>query len=310
MPNNPDSAKVAIVGCGKVGMTAAFTMLIQGIADELVLVGRHKDDIIGEELDLEHGMNFLQPTKILATEDYADIAESDVVVITAGAAQEPGQTRLDLAANNKKILESILPDVLQHAPEAVILLVSNPVDVLVQHAYKVAPQLRHGQVFGSGTTLDTARFRFHLSETLHVNSRSIHAYILGEHGDTSFPVLSSATVGGQPLLSLPDMNEEVARAAYEKAKGAAYTIIQSKGATFYAIGVVISHIVKTILHDTKSVLPVSIPLQNYLGVSDIALSVPCVVGRDGVERVIDLPLSTAEIGQLHASAEALRQFAM
>lgn len=305
MSNNPDSAKIGIVGCGKVGMTAAYALLMQGVPNELVLVGRCKDDLEGEQLDLEHGLNFLHPAKITSTDNYADLAGADVVIFTAGAAQQPGQTRLDLAAANIKIMSSIIPEVLKYAPEAIILMVTNPVDILVNEAYKLT-HARYGQILGTGTTLDTARFRFHLSELLNVNSRSIHAYILGEHGDSSFPVLSSATVGGQPLLSFPGMTEVKAREAYDKAKNAAYTIIQTKGATFYAIGVVVSHIAKTILSDAKSVLPVSVPLDNYHGVSDVSLSVPCIVGRGGVEQVLYIPLSDQEKQQLQTSAAALQ----
>lgn len=302
-----DMNKVAIVGCGNVGMTAAYSLLHSGVVNELVLVGRDKKALIGEQLDLEHSLSFLPNCTITATDDYADLVNTDVVVVTAGCAQKPGETRLDLVAKNLAIIEGIIPKVVRHAPSAIILMVSNPVDVLTYHAYQLA-KLPKGRIFGTGTTLDTARFRFHLSEFLKINPRSIHAYILGEHGDTSFPAVSSATVGGQPLASLPKFNEEKVQQAFEKAQQAAYTIIQSKGATFYGIGAIVSHIVGKILRNSRSVLPVSIPLHNYLDHSGVALSVPCIIGRNGVEDILEIKLDWEEKQKLAKSAETLKQY--
>lgn len=307
MPALPqiDSNKVAIVGCGRVGMSTAFALLIAGIPNELVLFGRDKQKIEGEKLDLEHGLSFLKDAKIYASNSYDDLADSDVVVITAGASQKPGDTRLDLIANNKRIIEDMIPKIITAAPHAVIIMVTNPVDLLTYHAHALA-QLPLGKVFGTGTTLDTARFRWHLSEQLGINPKSIHAFILGEHGDSSFPALSAAMVGGQSLLSLPTMSQEKALEAYEKARGAAYKLIASKGATYYAIAVAIVEIVKAILRDSKQIFPVSIPLQNYYGHSDVALSVPCVIGRGGAEQVIETKLSWEEKQQFDASVRTLK----
>lgn len=302
-----NSNKVTIVGCGKVGMTAAFSILHGNSVNELVLLGRCVDDIIGEELDLEHGISFLSPATVHATESYQDVRGSDIVVITAGASQKPGETRLDLAEKNIAIIEDIIPKVVNAAPEAVILMVTNPVDVLTYKAYHIAG-LPKGQIFGSGTTLDTARFRFHLSEFLKVNPRSIHAYILGEHGDSSFPAIASASVGGQPLMTMDNFSQEKAMEAYKKSRDAAYKIIESKGATFYAIGAVVAHMVKTILSDAKSILPVSIPLHNYMGHSGVALSVPCVIGRNGVEDSLEVKLDWNEKQKLEQSVRTLRQY--
>lgn len=301
------SNKVAIIGCGKVGMTAAYTMVVEGFIEELVLVGRCVDEIIGEQLDLEHGMAFLDRTRITATQDYADIVDSDVVVITAGAAQQPGETRLDLATKNKSIIASIIPQVVKYAPDAIILLVSNPVDVLTYHAYQLAG-LPKGKIFGSGTTLDTARFRFHLSEFLRVDPQSIHAYIIGEHGDHSFPALTAASIGGQPLTTFPGFTPERAEKAYMAARDAAYKIIESKGATFYGIAVVVSRIVKNILKDSKSILPVSIPLHGFYDHYGVAVSVPCVIGRQGVEQSLELKLSWEEKEQLAKTVAVLKQY--
>lgn len=303
----PESNKVTIIGCGKVGMTAAYSILHRGVVNELVLLGRNVDEIIGEELDLEHGMSFLPFAHVKATSKYEDIAGSDIVVITAGAAQKPGETRLDLAAKNVSIIEGIIPEVLKYAPDSIILIVSNPVDVLTYKAYQLAG-LPKGRIFGSGTTLDTARFRFHLSEFLHINPSSIHAYILGEHGDTSFPAISSATVGGQPLTLMSKFSPERAMEAFAKAQQAAYKIIASKGATFYGIGTVVSEIVSKILRDSRTVLPLSIPLHQYYDHSGVALSVPCIIGRNGVEETLEIKLDWEEKQKLEKSVTTLKQY--
>lgn len=297
--------KVGIVGTGKVGMTTAFALLLEGIPTDLVLIGRDKAKVEGEKLDLDHALPFLKEVDITASDDYSALRGCDVVIFTAGAAQEPGETRLDLTKKNLKIVDEIVPLIVENAPHAVLVMVTNPVDILTLRAIEIA-QAPPGQIFGSGTMLDTARFRFHLSDFLNVNPRSIHTYILGEHGDSSFPVLSSATIGGQKLMDLPEFSEEKAREAFEKARQAAYKIIESKGATFYAIGAVICNLVKAIQNDSKSVLPVSHPLDGEFGLHDVSLSLPCIVGRHGVERVMKIQLDRSELLALHKSAEALR----
>lgn len=313
MPNLPptQTAKVSIIGCGRVGMTTAFTMFVKDTVHELVLHGRCRDSLIGEQLDLEHAVSFTGTTKVTATEDYKDIANSDIVVVTAGASQKPGDTRLDLAAKNRAIIDAVIPEVLKHAPEAIILIVSNPVDVLTYRAYQIAskhPHIPKGRIFGSGTTLDTSRFRFHLSEIFKVNPRSIHAYILGEHGDSSFAAVSQATIGGQLLTTFPQYSAERVQKAFEVSRDAAYKIIASKGSTYYAIGVVVDKIVKTILNNKRSVLPVSIPLHGQYGLHGVSLSVPCIVGRNGVEEILETKLSWDEKKKLEKSAAVIRQY--
>lgn len=298
--------KVSIVGCGKVGMTSAYSIIHDGVVNELVLVGRDRGKIEGEQLDLEHGLSFLHHATVKATDNFADVKNSDLIIVTAGAAQKPGDTRLSLADKNIKIIEEFIPEIVKNAPDSVILIVSNPVDILTYKAYKIAG-LPKGKIFGAGTTLDTARFRFHLSEFLKVNPRSIHAYILGEHGDNSFPVISSASVGGQPLTTMPDFSDERAQQAYTKARNAAYKIIASKGATYYAIGAVVAHIVRIVLTDAKSILPVSVPLHNYKDISGIALSIPCIVGREGVEKILDVKMSWDEKQKLLNAANVLKK---
>lgn len=302
-----DTNKIAIIGCGRVGMSTAFALLLEGIPNELVLISRNEAKIKGEELDLEHGLSFLGHATVHASEHYQEIAGADVVIITAGVAQKLGDTRLQLTADNGAMLQTMIPQIVKHAPEAIILIVSNPVDILTYEAVQLAG-LPAGRVFGTGTTLDTVRFRFHLSEHLKVNPKSIHAYILGEHGDASFPALSGASVGGQSLLSMPGMTLEKAQAAYQKTRDAAYKIIATKGATYYAIAIAVAEIVKAILRDSKQIFPVSIPLHNYHGHSDVALSVPCVIGRRGVEQVIEIKLSWEEKQLLDKSVATLKKF--
>ncbi len=301
------SFKVSIVGLGKVGMSAAYAMMLDGTPTEIVLVSREKEKAMGEKLDLEHALPFLDYVAITATNDYADIAGSHLVVITAGAAQKPGETRLNLCDNNRKILEEILPKIHTAAPDALILIIANPVDVLTYHAHQIIP-IAKGRIFGSGTMLDTARFKFHLAEHLHVNPKSVHAYVLGEHGDSSFPVYANATVGGQRLMEFEGMSMEVVQDAYKKAREAAYNIIKAKGATYYAIGVVATKIMEAVFSDAKTVFPLSVPLDAYYGHSDVCLSVPCVLGTNGVERVLHLELSQQEQENLAKSVDVLKQY--
>jgi len=299
--------KVSIIGCGRVGITAAYTMYLKHTAPEIMLYGRDKEKLIGEQLDLMHSLSFMGPTHITVGNEAHDLAGSDVIVFTAGAAQEKGETRLDLVKKNTAILETMIPDIVKHAPDAIILMVANPVDILTFKTAVLA-HFPKGRVFGSGTTLDTARYRFHLSEFLHVNPKSIHAYILGEHGDSSFPTISTANVGGQIITTMKHFTKEQAYQAYAKARDAAYKIIAAKGATYYAIGVVINQLVEAILSDAKRVYPLSIPLEGEYGVSGVSLSVPCILGREGVERIIEIPLSEEEKLKMRLSVETLKKF--
>lgn len=299
------SFKVSIVGCGNVGVTAAYAMLIKGMPTEVILISRDRKKAEGEKLDLEHSLPFLKTAKIVASDSYEEIAGSKIVIVTAGVAQQPGETRIELLNRNIQIIDEIIPKILHAAPHAIILIVSNPVDLLTQRAVEIA-RVRSGQIFGSGTMLDSARFRFHLSESLHVNARSIHAYILGEHGDSSFPAVSAATIGGQPLFTYPGCSSEVIQQSFEKAQKAAYHIIEAKGATYYAIGAVILKVLDNILYDSSSVLPVSIPISNYYGVFDVSLSVPCIVGSRGVQQILHTELSEPEQQALRYSADVLK----
>lgn len=298
--------KIGIIGLGKVGMTAAYALLLKNVGDQLVLVANSSDKLEGEKLDLEHGLPFLDHKSIVATNDYAQLQGADVIIVTAGEKQAPGQTRLDLLAANRRMIQEIGHQLAPYARDSVVVVVSNPVDVLT---YELA-QLLHlptGRVLGTGTMLDTARFRFHLSEILHINPRSIHAYVIGEHGDSALPVLASATVGGQALSRFPQYDPVQAAAAFAKTRDAAGKIIKSKGATYYAIGVVITKLVQTILQNKRSVLPVSVPIRNYYDQSELAISVPCIVGKGGAEQVLEIALSAAEREAFVRSCEIVKQ---
>ena len=301
----PESFKVAIFGLGRVGITTAYAILLKGLVTELVLFSREIAKAEGEKSDLEHGQPFYPHAKITATNRYEDLEGTDLVIFTAGAAQKPGQTRLDLTKANCAILDASIPKIVRHAPHTLILMVANPLDIMTLHATKLA-ELPDGRVFGSGTLLDTARFRLHLSKAIKVNPTSIHAYILGEHGDSSFAQVSMATIGGKPLLSFPEMSPEHLKWAEEETRKDAYKIIAGKGATYYGIATAITHIVESIIRDSRKIMPLSTLLTGQYGLSDIALSLPCILGRNGVEKVIDLPLSLDEQADLQKSASTLK----
>ena len=300
-----ESFKVAIVGLGRVGVTTAYALLLKGLCTELVLFSREVDKAEGEKADLEHGAPFYPHTTITATSRFEDLISTDLVIFTAGASQKPGQTRLDLTKGNCDIVEKLIPKIVREAPQTLILMVANPLDIMTLKATQYA-QLAPGRVFGSGTLLDTARFRLHLSKAIKISAKSIHAYILGEHGDSSFGAVSTASIGGKPLLSFPEMSPDHIKWAMEETRKDAYKIISGKGATYYGIASALTHIVETIMRDGQKVIPLSTVLTGEYGLKDIALSLPCILGRNGVERVIDLPLSQEETAALHASATALR----
>lgn len=302
------SIKVGVIGCGHVGVTTAFAMLFNGAPNELVLLSRDKKKAEGEALDLEHALPFLESAKITPTDSYKDLEGCQFVVVTAGVAQKPGESRLELVKKNSAIIEDIIPKIMKNAPEAIVLIVSNPVDILTYKATQIAKKAHPGQIFGSGTILDTARFRTHLSDKLKVNPGSIHAYILGEHGDSSFPVISSASVGGQNITELKNFSMEFALDAYEQARNAAYKIIAAKGATYYAIAAAVVAIMDAVLRNEESVLPVSVPLDSYYGLSNVALSIPCVIGKNGVERQLMASLSEEEVVKMYNSAKTLQEF--
>ena len=291
------NGKVSIIGGGHVGMSAAFAMLLKNTVRELVLFDRDTEKMKGEQLEFEHSLTFLGTTKVTVAKSYKDLKNSDVIVFTAGRAQLPGESRLNLVKSNLEVIKTILPEVIEYSPDSVIIMVTNPVDILTYQASKLL-KLPPGRIFGTGTSLDSARFRFHLSEFLGINPKNIHAYVLGEHGDSSFPIAIS---------TLQDISSEKIKEAFLKTKSAASTIIAAKGSTYYAIGVVINQLVDAVLRDTKRVYPVSIPLIGQYGYHDVSISVPCVIGKNGVEKILEVPLSDEEKKLMDKSVKILKE---
>ena len=307
----PAHRKVGVVGAGGVGTAICYAALIRGVAREVALYDTDEPKVRAEVLDLAHGTPFTSASAMTGGADPDVLADCEVVVITAGAKQKPGQTRLDLGAHNVEILRGLLPQVQAHAPDALIVLVTNPVDVLTLVAQRLTG-LPAGRVIGSGTLLDTSRLRWLLASRAQVHASSVHAAILGEHGDTEFPAWSSARIGPTPILEWPTPADPLfTRADLDAVAGtgvhAAYEVIQGKGATTYAVGVATTRLLEAILRDQHAILPVSTVLDGVHGLSDVALSMPSVVGRDGVTRVIQPELDAAELRALHASADALRR---
>ncbi len=298
--------KVGIVGAGNVGASAGYAMLLDGTPSEIVIIDRNKDKAEGLQLDFSHGMSFLDNTLVSAGDDYGLLRDADLVVVTAGAKQKDGETRLDLVAKNKAIFKSIIPKIAEVAPNAILLIVANPVDVLTYEAWKLSGFPRN-RVFGSGTMLDTTRFRYHISKKLCLSPKSVNAFILGEHGDSSFPVFSSADVAGKPLMSFDGFSKEVAEECYLDTKKAAYRIIHDMGFTSYSIGVVIREIMLSIFSHSKVVVPLSYVLKGEYGFSDVAISVPCVLDSDGVSSVIEIPLDEKEMELFEKSVSILKE---
>jgi len=302
--------KISVVGAGAVGTATAYALLIKEVAREVVLYDIAKEKVDAEVLDLAHGTPFTGSSKISGGDDITLTANSDLVIITAGAKQKPGQTRLDLAAVNVKILESMLPKLLEQSPKAIFMLVTNPCDVLAVVAQKITG-LPASRVFASGTVLDSARLRWMLAEKLDVAPVSVHAYIVGEHGDSEFSLWSQARVGPIPLdqwlLSSgnPLTTEELDGLA-EDVKNAAYKVIAGKGATNYAIGISAARIAEAVLTDENAVLQVSTTLQDYHGISGVALSVPTIVNKNGAVRQVLVPMNEAEFEKLKDSAAAIQ----
>jgi L-lactate dehydrogenase len=301
--------KVGVVGTGLVGSSFVYAFMIRELATEIVLVDLNKEKAIGESMDFNHGLSFSKPVKITAG-DYADLSGAQVVVITAGASQKPGETRLDLLARNVRIFRSIVPEVVLHNPAGIILIATNPVDILTHISLKESG-LPPGKVIGSGTILDTSRFRFLLGQYYGVDARSVHAYIIGEHGDSEIPLWSLANIGGVRLQEFAPLKSKTYNQAdmdslFASVRDAAYEIIKRKAATYYAIGLGLVSIVETILGDYRSVLSVSMLMTGQYGVRDMSLSLPCVVGANGVEEVLTLSLSAAEENGFRRSAEKLK----
>ncbi|KAG7473811.1 hypothetical protein MATL_G00099800 [Megalops atlanticus] len=302
--------KVTVVGVGMVGMASAISILIKELADELALVDVMEDKLKGEAMDLQHGGLFLRTPKIVADKDYSVTANSKVVVVTAGARQQEGESRLNLVQRNVNIFKFIIPNIVKYSPNCILLIVSNPVDILTYVAWKLSGFPRH-RVIGSGTNLDSARFRFLMGERLNLHPSSCHGWIVGEHGDSSVPVWSGVNVAGVSLKELnPDMgtdnDKEDWRTVHKMVVDGAYEVIKLKGYTSWAIGLSVADLVETILKNLRKVHPVSTLVQGMHGVKDeVFLSVPCVLGNSGLTDVVHMTLKPEEEQQLIKSAETL-----
>ena len=304
--------KIVIVGAGKVGSTFAFSLMISGLAREIVLIDKNESLAIGECMDLNHGLSFAHPTKIYAA-GYEGCVDADIVVITAGANQKPDQSRTDLVHTNVAIFKEIVPSITKYTRDAILLVVTNPVDILTYVTLKLSG-LPANRVIGSGTVLDTARLKYMMSDYARVDTRNVHAYIIGEHGDTELPVWSNATIGG---MDVETYCSEYARHGnvknelkdiFLKVKNSAYEIIKLKGATNYSIAMALVKITKSILRNENSILPVSTLITDYYGISDVCISIPSIVNINGVEQYIKLDLSKDEEALFKHSAETLKQF--
>ena len=303
-------AKVGIIGAGSVGATIAYAAMIRGVARQISIFDIARAKVDAEVLDLNHGMLFTPPGIVEGSDDVEVLRGSDVVVMTAGAKQNPGQTRLDLAAANANICAKLLPRVMEVAPDAILLLVTNPVDVITQVALKLTG-LPWERVIGSGTVLDSSRFRYLVAKHCRVAVQNVHAYIAGEHGDSEIPLWSSATIGSIPLsqwavhahgrLTAADKD-----AIMHNVKDAAYQVIQGKGATNYAIGLAVTNVLEALLHDEQRVLPLSGLLHGFRGLEDVCLSLPRIVGRKGIEAPLPIPMTVDEEAGLHDSADRIR----
>lgn len=300
--------RVGVIGTGMVGASFAYALMQRGLVNEMVLIDTNHGRAEAEAMDLNHGLPFVRPMRIWAG-DYSDLSGAAITVVTAGAAQQPGETRLQLLERNMAILRAVIPAVVQNNPDGIILLASNPVDLMTYLGVQLSG-LPPGKVIGSGTILDTARFRALLGEHYIVDPRSVHAYIVGEHGDTEVPLWSLANIGGVPLGDFRSAggtgyDQAALDHIFERTRDAAYTIIERKGATYYAIGLGLLAIVEAIVRNQHTVLTVSSLMEGQYGVKDICISLPTIVGAQGIESVLQLPLSSEEEAAFRHSAATL-----
>ncbi len=304
--------KCAVIGCGFVGATTAYALMKSRLFSEMVLLDIDRKKATGEVEDLCHGLSFNSPMEIYVG-DYEDLADASIIVIAAGAGQKEGETRLDLLGKNVRIFESIISNIRRVGTEAILLVVTNPVDVLTLVTLELSgfPKER---VIGSGTVLDTARLKYLLGKRFDVDARNVHAFILGEHGDSEFPVFSSANISGVDLADFCAANckneglcsTESLYPVFEDVKNSAYRIIEGKGATYYAIAEAVVRIVAAIVRDEKTILPVSAYVEDYYNASGVCISVPCIVGKNGIESVLKIPLDKDEQERFRHSASVIR----
>lgn len=305
-----NSRKIAIIGCGFVGSACAFALMQSGLFSEMVLIDSNKERAEGEALDISHGLPFSKPMQIYSG-TYDDITDAGIIAITAGAGQKPGESRLELVHKNVEIFKSIIPEISKRNYKGILLIVSNPVDIMTYTALKLSG-LPSNQVFGSGTVLDTARLKYLLGEHLGVDARSVHAFILGEHGDSEIAAFSSANVSGIELKEFcdfackTDKHEEAMKEIAEDVKLSAYEIIKKKGATYYGIAMSVRRICEAIILDQKSILPISCLQNGKNGIDNVVLSMPMIVGKHGAERSVEISLSEEERRAIKSSADMLK----
>lgn len=301
--------KVAIIGAGNVGSTLAYTLLLRDVATRVSLIDVNHEKALGEVLDLAHGASYLDNVEIRA-EGYEGVADAAVIVLTAGRGRKPGESRIDLARGNTAIMEEVLAGILPHYRGAVVVVVANPMDVLTYLAVKrlPAPPTR---IIGSGTSLDSSRFRYLLGQEFAIDPRNIHAYVIGEHGDSSVPVWSMASLGQIPVTQYASpggvpLDDAGRKRIHRAVVAAGRDVIQRKGATFYAVALSVARIIEAILHDEKSVLTVSSYIERFGDITDVCLSLPVVIGRQGIREVLPIVLDDLERAQLAASASGLK----
>ena len=305
---NVNFRKVAIIGCGFVGSASAFALMQSGLFKEIVLIDVDKNKAEGEAMDISDGIPYVRHMNVYAG-DYDDIVDAYIIIITAGAGQKPGETRLDLVNKNIAIFKSIIPEISKRDCQGILLVVANPVDILTEVALKLSG-FSENRVMGSGTVLDTARLKYKLGQQLEVDSRSVHAFIIGEHGDSEIAAWSSANISGIELDKFCEMRdyceyEKATREIAEKVKNSAYEIIDRKQATYYGIAMAVKRICEVIVRDEKSILPVSSLLHGEYGINDVVLSMPTIVGKNGIEKLVPIPLNEEEQCALKKSAETL-----
>lgn len=304
-----DIRKIAVIGCGMVGSSTAFALMESGLFTDILLIDKNRDRAVGEAMDLSHCLPFTRPAEIRAG-DYCDLSDYGIIVITAGVPQKQGETRLDCIHNNVNVFRSIVPQITEYNTDAFLLVVTNPVDVMTYVTYKLSG-LPQNKVFGSGTVLDSARLKFLVGKRLNVDPRSVHAFVIGEHGDSELAVWSSANVSGIPLdeycahcgyKSHKENRKELA----DEVKNSAYEIIERKGATYYGIAAATTRICESIVRDEHSIMPVSTLVNGRYGLNDIYISVPSLIGSGGVEDIMDIKLSDEERAALLSSATTLK----
>lgn len=302
--------KAVMIGCGFVGSASVFALMQSGLFSEIALIDANPEKAEGEAMDISHGIPFAKQMKIYAG-DYGDVKDAGIVIVTAGANQQPGETRLDLVNKNVGIFKKIIPEIASRGFEGILLIVANPVDILTKVAIKLSG-FPENRVIGSGTVLDTARLKYRLSEHLGVDSKSIHAFIIGEHGDSEIAVFSSANVSGIPLSQFCELrghfeHQKSENQIAENVKNSAYDIIQRKRATYFGVAMAVKRICEVIVRNEKAILPVSTSMHGEYGIEDVVLSMPCVVGSSGIEIQVPMVLSEEEKSKLQESAKILKE---